>query len=442
MKFDKFMEVCFRVLAIISACVVFLGALVSCFLSDSDIDIKVCADTVVPDWVFPFEEYTSTYEEKINTIQSQDGYLSSVINDSNLSWENKRDILYGNALQTYDYAFCLQLLAHWNDGEFPDTAPEVPVSMSGYSGVFYYTTDNKYHFVTGFRNSSIIATSDLFNIVIDSNSDYTFTNYQYNNNSGFCGCTVLHGQSSGMRAFDSSNFFSGSVSASWAASDSTFSVFISTSGIPNISDNMSLDSFTSLTNAIYRAIGGYGTLAELPQGDIDCNNPWEYYNETLLPYLKNNIYADLPDSIDISQLLVFPNGYYPSIEPDPTEPATFPNGGIYIDKQFNVGINIITPTDGNGQPVTDTNGETVTETVYATETYPPDGDYRFRLPTLDTLTMHQATAPNPDLSPFTDGFAFIWNCVDHFFNDTGFMPVVVACLSLSVLAFVLWKVGG
>ena len=116
-----------------------------------------------------------------------------------------------------------------------------------------------------------------------------------------------------------------------------------------------------------RVLIGTAIDAVLPSGEIYSNSPQDYYNDVVLPYIRENI-PSIPDNY-----IVFPYGYQYQ---DPTEPGTIPSGGIYIDKQINIGINIFTPTDASGEPITDASGETVTETQYVTATYPPDGDYR------------------------------------------------------------------
>ena len=128
--------------------------------------------------------------------------------------------------------------------------------------------------------------------------------------------------------------------------------------------------------------------------------------------------------------------------PDPTEPATFPNDGIYIDKQYNIGINIIYPTDSSGQPLTDASGETVTETEYITDTSPLDGEYSFQMPTLAKLNMYDASLPNPDISAYSDGISWIWNACYNILTDSGLMPIVMIMFALALFGFILWKLGG
>lgn len=228
------------------------------------------------------------------------------------------------------------------------------------------------------------------------------------------------------------------IAESYSTSSSTASLIgyipISNDTIPVLSSPLSLR-WTSSSTAYML---GYGESVSLPIAIVNSTTPWDYYNNTLMPYLIDNYSSEY---YDIRDLLPFPYGYTPST-PDPTEPFTAPNGGLTINNNWNIGINVIYPTDSSGEPVTDASGETVTETVYVTETYPPDGDYNFQIPTLERLRVYDATLPEINLTAFTDGFNFIWNATENIFTRSGFMPVVMACLGLGVVCYIIWKVGG
>lgn len=189
-----------------------------------------------------------------------------------------------------------------------------------------------------------------------------------------------------------------------------------------------------------------GVNVTLPEDTVDTSEPWDYYNNTLLPELKTN-FPDVPDNY-----YVFYDGYTPDI-PEPTEPQTYPNGGINIGSNNNIDIdfNIIIATDSNGQPLTEwvTNEsgetiatETITETVYVTENRPDSAKYNVHMPTFEEIKMEDATLPPMDISSFGDGIGFIWNACYHILTDSGFMPVVMACIGISICTFVIWKLGG
>lgn len=429
MKFDKFMNFCFKGLCLCLACFILAGFCVSCFHSP----VTAHADAVDPIFMAQqADNYKQQLEQQFLAIENA---VLTDIRNGNIDQTSALGQQYLKAMAIQ--AVCLysptfkavfhsaDLVLQGLPDDLFDNPSTLDISTGG--GVGFYRTSDAGELFTGFvfpcKAGEVICSSEHFSLVIDFNDNTMNANtvpYFTASSAGFQykGSTIYHQ----VRYTDSMGYLSNI--------GQSYNVFYNNTYV--ISVNSSIPVIRSGTRADYVYLG-QGVYVELPASEIDSDRPYDYYNNVVLPYIREEL-PDVPDSI-----IVFPYGYQVQ---EPTEPPTIPNGGIYIDKQFNIGINIITPTDSNGQTVTDASGETVTETVYVTETYPPDGDYRFQLPTLDTLTMYQATVPNPDISSFTGGFAFIWNCVDHFFNDTGFMPVVIACLSMSVLAYVLWKVGG
>lgn len=429
MKFDKFMNFCFKGLCLCLACFILAGFCVSCFHSP----VTACADSVDP--VFMAQQadnYRNQLEQNLQAIESA---VLTDIKNGNLDATSAlgRQYLQAVAIQ----AACLNsptFQAIYRSANLvldgiPDdlfyNPSQITIENSGGTG-FYYDYLGELHqtFVQESVGGGVVAYSDQISITISFQDTVLNADTSPISVSGASGFEYTGTLTSAMVKYDDTLDYLSDIGTTFRfPRQKDFVIRYDNSVIPTFNRGITATNFYC----------GLGVSYTLNSQSIDSDKPWTYYNNTVLPYINDTL-PDVPDSI-----IVFPYGWNVV---EPTEPATMPNGGIYIDKQFNIGINIITPTDGNGQPVTDASGETVTETVYVTETYPPDGDYRFQLPTLDTLTMYQATVPNPDISSFTGGFAFIWNCVDHFFNDTGFMPVVIACLSMSVLAYVLWKVGG
>lgn len=210
-----------------------------------------------------------------------------------------------------------------------------------------------------------------------------------------------------------------------------FGAGLSTSSIPILTPGAS----PSISGFIY---GGFPSSVDLPEGTINTDQPWNYYNDVLLPYLKITY-----PNVDIDYF-VFPNGYNPSINSDPTEPGTMPSGGISIGSNNNIDIdiNVYYPTDESGQPITDESGETVTETYYVTDTTPTDVVYKFTIPTLPNLDRYSDTLPPMNLAQFESGINFIFSVADGIFTDTGFLPVIIVTLSLCALCYVIWKIGG
>lgn len=234
-------------------------------------------------------------------------------------------------------------------------------------------------------------------------------------------------------AYDSLGFFSDYFRNMDISPNVIYGAYIYTapnSSIPVLTRGSSLSYLT--------LVGAQGVSVTLPEYTVNTVSPWNYYNNTLLPYIKQTF----NDIDNIENYLVFPNGYYPSISPDPTEPATFPNGGVWIGDNYDIDINFVTVTDSSGQPITDSQGETITETQIVSDTRSTDAVYKFEIPTIERLNIYSATVPSPDLSQFSDGLSFIWTATEGILNDSGFMPVIVIVLTLSVIGFALWKLGG
>ena len=309
--------------------------------------------------------------------------------------------------------------------------PSVTISGTISGGYCYKNGDPNLHMVFCYYGNSLICDSDFFSISVSpADSGGSFA-YPVSLPTNCFGVFLSNSGYSRISYSDSFGYFSNFTTGSAYYSCSVYGKYES-SNIPTIYSG-SLTNYLAINSQPASALCGSGSSVVLPSGTVDSISPYDYYNNIVLPYIQQN-YPTMPD-----EYIMFPDGWRPQ---EPQEPSTMPNGGIYIDKQFNIGINIFTPTDSSGQPITDASGETVTETQYITATYPPNGDYRFQIPTLEPLNLYDATVPNPDLSSFAGGFSFIWNATYHFFNDTGFMPVVMACLSLSVIAYIIWKVGG
>lgn len=456
MKFDKFMDIFFRIISIITGVVIILGFCVSCFHKP----ISACAEAVIPDWAFPFEQYTQSYEERLQQIQNSNGTLASILNSSEYDQNAKNQALLINALQTFDYKFALELLQNWENNNFENVPDSVTFSCSGATGLFY---DNNHvlHAGTVFQSSSMSGTlfeSDLFTITFGFYSNqtdlfdsslYTCSPYSYNSGvSGWTGvqCVPNNPYSNFYpyrRTFATSSYLT-TLSASFYNGD----VFKATIAVPRYLDNSTPPTILPNTNVCGLCAGsdysgtkclGYSSIVSLPEMDVNSKTPWVYYNDTLLPYIRQNFGNT---TFDLDVLLVFPDGYFVNPSPDPTEPPTLPSGGIYIDNQYNIGINIIYPTDASGQPITDASGETVTETQYITDTSPLDGEYNFQMPTLPRLNIYEATLPNPDLSLYSDGIDFIWTACYNILTDTGLLSAVMVCFALALFGFILWKLGG
>lgn len=435
MKVDKIMETAFRILAGITAIMVIVGFCVSCVGRP----VIACADIGLPDWAFPYQQFTQTYDEKLKEIQESNGTLATILNDDNISADDKKQALLINALNTFDYKFAVEIFMNWENENFQNVPDTVDVSMVGGSGLCKRSGSDDLHVVNFYPGTANIASSDFFNLVVSTtwDGDANFRPAEWYSGSDLYGVRLTTARDYRVLVADTMGYFSSSYNQPVYTNTYELYCYGGLDRVPTVSG--SLNNYFATGSAINSALAGLAVNVSLPNASVNSSTPWEYYNNILLPYIHNN-FNNL--SFDIDSILAFPNGYYPSPTPDPTEPATFPNGGIYIDKQYNIGINVIYPTDASGQPVTDASGETVTETEYITDTSPFDGEYSFLMPTLPRLTVFDSTLPNPDLSAYSEGIGFIWNACYNILSASGLMPVVMICLSLALLGFVLWKLGG
>lgn len=320
MKFDKFMEHCFRILSVVLSCCVLVASIVSCFSP-----LSASAEIAVPNWVVPIESYTDSYEESIQEIQKEGGYLATVLNDPNISNEAKRQILIGNALQTFDFKFAVDLLAHWNDNGFPNEPEEIAVSGSGYAGLYYfdnvlytgvlYPRPENWSITYGASGYQPVCSTPHFTVDIIM-EPVNGVSYYYGGNA-----RIYTSGGNGVFKFNASAVFQpytingASVDAFWRPAETP----------PRYYSSSALLDLSRYFNG-YQFFLGSAVSVSLPSATVNSDGLWEYYNNTLLPYLRNNVYNTLPSNIDVNKLLVFPNGYTPSVPPNYFDPNVNFNG--------------------------------------------------------------------------------------------------------------------
>lgn len=432
-KVDYTMEILHKIISVLTVLACVAGLAWSC---TNDADITACADIAVPDWAVPLQSYTDSYEQSLNEIQNQNGYLAHVLNDPNVSDEEKRQILIGNALQTFDFKFAADLLAHWNDDGFPTEPEVVNVTGSGAYGLFKTTSDSTIHFGTWFLNSQSLFQSDVINLAIDTtNSGYDVSSMRFRSYVTATNVLVFNilspaGVYSNFTIYDTSGYM-GRTRATTGTDWYVASLNVN-NAVPIVPPGSSLDVYSA-----YGAMTKGSPLLSLPSGTMDTSTPWDYYNDTLLPYLRSNVYNSLSSNIDVTQLLVFPNGYIPG--QDPTEPG-LPNGGITVNNNwnFNIGIISVPVTDASGQPVTDASGETVTETAIETETRPTDAVYHFQIPTLTPLDTQVATIPPYEVpSEYAGYMSDMFSAITDFIDDAGLSSIAPVFLTLAGIGLVI-----
>lgn len=464
MKFDKIMEIAFRILCGALAVLVIVGFCVSCV----EKPIKACAisPSDPTQWAGMVEQWRDEYETNLaSTLRKINEGLAS--GDIDAATDAGKEYLAVQALQVAAlnnpamsntlHAVDLALSTVPDFSEINNLPSSMAISGGCASGVYTSAIDGQLHSSIVYRSdlsepknvgssfSYHLCSSDEFDVYYsfslgDSSQDMYVRNTS-NENGEYRGDYQVYSPYSGsdtvMSFTDLKGYFTST--GTWTVRFYNSGYYLSEYAY-TLSNNNSVtvqrDWLEPYSTGVSWCVGSCGVSVNLPSDTVPTEEPWKYYDETILPYIREN-YPNITN-----EYLVFPYGYTPAPAPDPTEPATFPNGGIYIDKQFNIGVNIIFPTDASGQPVTDEQGETVTEIVYITDTSPLDGEYNFKMPTLPHLNIYDATLPNPDISSYSDGIGFIWTACYNILTDSDFMPVVVSCYALALFGFILWKLGG
>lgn len=252
-------------------------------------------------------------------------------------------------------------------------------------------------------------------------------------------------------------------------------------------------------------ICSYLSTYQLPEVNFDSSAPWEYYNDTLLPYIRDNY-----DIEDIDDYLYFPNGYDPGGQPAPIinndnsvlilppiiagAGAIIAVGGVNFDVsvplqgQLNVdGIQFQFPKNDNSKIVIDgvpydlplseitidghsiempdnnsiiidgvtfeinADGSlTIDGTNYPLpigqpETMPPGvSDYvmYYEIPTLERINIVDATITKPSLDAYAGGMSLVWDSVGRILDASGYSAIIPILLAFAALYYLLFKVGG
>lgn len=456
MKFDKFMNFCYKFIAFAVCVAVAVGCVSCCF---SPVTAHALSyDEIMLDTAVAFKDAAEERLVEVGTAINTD------LANGNLdaSTEEGKKILQAVALQTlYMQNPVMITILHALDlatqtipdfsalAELPDTTT---FSYSGATGLYTSRLDGKVHSVVGFDTFSSIsnastvffplAISDEFSVSFSVSrsenfdllvsSDYT----NINSNPITIGkyLSFTPGSTYQISVSDSSDYFTDRATSDVyfrSGSGYAFGTYYYTgSGSPRVLQQNLLAS-VSASYGLQYCFGDLGLYVSSPSQSFPTMQPWKYYNDTLLPYIYNT-YGDINNTY-----ILFPGGYQPVPTPDPTEPATFPNGGLWIGNNYDIDINFYTPTDASGQPLTDAQGETVTETYVVSDTRPTDAVFNFQIPTLPHIEKYSAESIVPDLSSFTEGIRFVFSVSTDILQESGFLPVVVAGLSLGAVAAVL-----
>ena len=280
------------------------------------------------------QEQWETYLQQYNTnLQNVKQNVDVVVNSGTATQAEKdkarsdyaKQLAYYNILQgVYNAAV--------ESGTFPDTFDIDSSNKGSYSGIYTITGDSTIYMsnIIPCEYEGVCAVSEHFNVfwkvyretggdiidLPDLYPDYVtvFPGYGQDSQGFFAGwvfdSTLVF--DAWVMTKDNSNFFT----TTWnyqtgIASGTNISQFAahiySNNTIPVFTQGQSIDRFTMF--------GGQGLAIVLPEAEISTDDPWDYYNDDILPGLN-------PDNA------AFPGGYDPTPpRPDPKDPGTQENDG-------------------------------------------------------------------------------------------------------------------
>ena len=317
MKFDKLMEIGFKILVCIT-CIVLVVGFVSCCrfyaVPASAVEIDAGGQAQI-------DEYLQAYE--------------STQADIDLSWNKDEDGNSSAHLRVYGLQQAL-LADNWRTYGSMDfsVAPDT-VTFSGYgtSGFYRLTVGGALRVCTVYTFPDW-SSSNFGNIFISAD-DYSYSLVCDNPSAAECCCYNDN--------YNGSLFYEFQVKARITDWSQNVHIGLIGSGIGySKEDWMGINNGSGTTSKSFDFRGsdrGYnyipvynkiepqygfpnplfalGVNYTLPEFTVDTSAPWEYYNDILLPYIREQ-YPDLPD---LDDFLVFPDGYYPEVLPtEPTPP--------------------------------------------------------------------------------------------------------------------------
>lgn len=148
-------------------------------------------------------------------------------------------------------------------------------------------------------------------------------------------------------------------------------------------------------------VGGFPQQVSLPSASYDTDKPWNYYNNTLLPYLQQNYPA-------YTDYFIFPDGYEP-----PSQPTTVP---------------VEYPTLPGFDFALETNG---------TE---PASSYNYNAPDLPgkdiAVPSFDFTQINPAeiMAPVANGLTGLWSLITGVLTEYNLFPFVAIAVLAAIVA--------
>lgn len=492
MKFDKFMEHCYKVLCLVTALVVAFGTVVSCTRP-----LRACAVEISAEEQAGIYDFFDEYANNLNAIDFE--FNSDASGDRNIK-------LQVYSLQNAAFQGMFQIYDNMDFSVAPDS---ISISGSGCSG-FYKKSDTGdtlfpvlMHYPGPLTPSgSVLFSSQDFQIGYKANARSYDIVYSVYPSSAACGYTNVSYISGNPSTFDNLGFFVGTtMQAPYTHFTKGFS-----SSIPTLTRGRWIEDIPYL--------GGFVGSYSLPSETVPTVTPWEYYNDYILPDIVNNYDID-----NIEQFLVFPDGYSPDVQPtDPNYNNTnnvyiipiiigdplpvditdeignildvldiladlLPDGGLQIQID---GITLSFPRDGDSVVIDGTkyplplpdfsiDGHTINLpdnvhfdfdgipfTINSNGTITINGDtfnlpigtpkqlsteydnyvYEYEIPTIEKINVVDADLSAPDLTRYNEPIQFIYSMSHDVLEDSGVLPVFLICLALSAVGYGLWKIGG
>lgn len=335
MKFDKFMEHCFRILCVALACFVLVASIGACFAP-----VKAHAEDNYIELIYGLpERIQQLYQSGKVQITEVENAIKTDLANGNLDASTElgqhvftcwylQNCMFGGgnvgspnwllgqgAFSAYDYYY-----HNYGNDYFEHMPDNIPISATGTYGLYKTSLDNYVHFGNWFLNSENVFQSDVINLTIDTtNSGYTASDMRFR--SYVTGTNVLvfnilspSGYYGNYTIYDTSNYM-GRSRATTGTDYYVASLNVNNS-IPIISSGVTIDMYSA-----YGAMTKGAPSISLPENStLSKEEPWLYYNNTLLPYMRTN-YPDVPD-----KYFVFPTGYTPSVNPNYYNPNVNFNG--------------------------------------------------------------------------------------------------------------------
>ena len=339
------------------------------------------------------EEQTQI-QEYLEAGGSQGAFLDWQWSEDEDGNRNTRLTLYG--IQQLAFQAQSDFYEGLDFGAAPDT---VTVSGSGYSGLYIddsgiYQPCTLYTITGSLLQPKTLCNAPDFTVVLQSDSDI---NYTFVSNSGFQGISywLSYGYSgrtyriaTGARpgSYSEPNYGSSYVSGLGVSINTT-------NQLPRLSE-------MNFSNH-YVTVCGTAQNITLPSGTVDTSRPWDYYNNVVLPYIRE----EFPGYEDY---YFFPDGYQP-----PAQPSTVP-----VEYPTLPGFDLALETNG-------------------TE---PASDYAYNIPDMPTKDIavpsfdFSSINPAEVMAPVAEYLRSMWALVTGVLTEFGLFPYVAIAVFAAIVA--------